>query len=81
MTNDLNSSSDKGKQKVTFADSLSDDESSPSKIKAEDEASKPSGGKIGQLEIYRSGLVKMRLGDGVVMEACECSFASAKLTP
>ncbi|KAG9087937.1 hypothetical protein FRC06_002300 [Ceratobasidium sp. 370] len=68
------SSSQKGKQKVSFADStkgqsLSDDEGdNQPRIKAEEDSEKPSGGIIGQLEIYRSGLIKMRLGDGVVME-------------
>ncbi|CAE6457519.1 unnamed protein product [Rhizoctonia solani] len=66
-------STGKGKQKVTFAeDTLSGDEDTSaqpkSKVKSEESAPKPSGGKIGQLEIYRSGLVKMRLGDGIAME-------------
>lgn len=70
---DPESATKKGKQKVTFAgDTLSDEEDvAPPKVKAEEQDdSKPSGGKIGQLEIYRSGLVKMRLGNGIVMEVC-----------
>lgn len=68
------SSTQKGKQKVSFAEntksqSLSDDEEDSRKVKPEDdEETKPSGGIIGQLEIHRSGLIKMRLGDGIVME-------------
>ncbi|KAF8603851.1 hypothetical protein BDV93DRAFT_493014 [Ceratobasidium sp. AG-I] len=68
------SSAQKGKQKVSFAEStksqpLSDDEDDLRKIKPEnDEETNLSGGIIGQLEIHRSGLIKMRLGDGIVME-------------
>jgi DNA-directed RNA polymerase III subunit RPC4 len=68
------SSTQKGKQKVSFAEStkgqtLSDDEGdSQPKVKTEEDTQKPSGGIIGQLEIHRSGLIKMRLGDGIVME-------------
>ncbi|KAG9126279.1 hypothetical protein FRC07_004131 [Ceratobasidium sp. 392] len=67
------SSVQKGKQKVSFADStkgqsLSDDEGTQPKVKAEEDSEKPPGGIIGQLEIYRSGLIKMRLGNGIVME-------------
>ncbi|KAH7335114.1 RNA polymerase III RPC4-domain-containing protein [Rhizoctonia solani] len=73
MADPDSTSGGKGKQKVTFAeDTLSGDEDATtqpkSKVKAEDDTPKPSGGKIGQLEIYRSGLVKMRLGDGIAME-------------
>lgn len=80
------SSTQKGKQKVSFAkntkgESLSDDEDGLQQAIPDDEdESKPSGGIIGQLEIHRSGLIKMRLGDGIVMEVrtylfvrlCDC---------
>ncbi|CAE6436449.1 unnamed protein product [Rhizoctonia solani] len=72
MADPGSTSTSKGKQKVTFAeDTLSEDEDTntePKKLKAEEETSRPSGGKIGQLEIYRSGLVKMKLGNGIAME-------------
>jgi hypothetical protein len=72
MADPGSTSTSKGKQKVTFAeDTLSGDEDTnaePKKLKAEEETSRPSGGKIGQLEIYRSGLVKMKLGNGIAME-------------
>ncbi|KAJ1306972.1 hypothetical protein OPQ81_007952 [Rhizoctonia solani] len=73
MTDPDSTSAGKGKQKVTFAeDTLSGDEDTSTQpkpqVKSEDGTPKPSGGKIGQLEIYRSGLVRIRLGDGIVME-------------
>ncbi|QRV89027.1 DNA-directed RNA polymerase III subunit C4 [Ceratobasidium sp. AG-Ba] len=67
-------STQKGKQKVTFAENAKeqtlsdDDEERPAQVKTEEDADKPTGGIIGQLEIYRSGLIKMRLGNGIVME-------------
>ncbi|KAG9099656.1 hypothetical protein FS749_000718 [Ceratobasidium sp. UAMH 11750] len=76
------SSGHKGKQKVSFAEntkgrSLSDDEDdNQPKVKTEEDSEKPSGGIIGQLEIYRSGLIKMRFGDGIVMEVAAATQPS-----
>ncbi|KAG8744606.1 hypothetical protein FRC10_009831 [Ceratobasidium sp. 414] len=66
------SSGQKGKRNVSFAEStngqsLSDEDDNQPSVKTEN-SGKPSGGIIGQLEIHRSGLIKMRLGDGIVME-------------
>lgn len=63
-------------KKVSFAPDVkpsvnADSSRTPSVVPAEPPESSPVDGVIGQLEVYKSGAVKMRLANGILLDVCD----------
>jgi len=71
MTNvmDVDSVSEIGGKKVSFALDIKPDKTeAPNSVVGEPQKTKPIGGVIGQLEVYKSGAVKIRLANGNLLD-------------
>lgn len=68
---DVAMSDDTTSKKVAFADTVKPEPGASNGAPAEAETAPPKvEGVIGRLEVYRSGAVKMRLANGIVLDVC-----------
>jgi len=66
---DVDSVSEIGGKKVSFAlDVKPDKTEAPNSVAGEPQKTKPADGVIGKLEVYKSGAVKIRLTNGILLD-------------